>query len=649
VNQAQMTNGKGLINFVLNKAVESIVLQLNGTIQSLSDKGMYIVRGAIADNITKPIDTKLEQAIGSIMENLKQRVLSQVDQQYHSTVKEVFASVKKELVKGIANSVNESFETNITSKLANVVQLGVTAKVKGFVALEITDAANKLIKDGAKANIRLDQFLKNSNSLLSGIADTVKDVIMSINGKTFINTAESLVEDAIMGINWEGIATNIMNQLVVKGLSNAIANQVSSLVGQNAGPLVNAVLSTVKFDFTNLGDKVKNGQFDKIVKFDVTNIYMSTPAIDVRGALSFKKDDPLFGDNWQADVLVRVKVPKKDNPIECSAFFLNGKTNTSNSFTYWFARLAVTGFSVPLSPAPVIWDGVEGFAFSKMRKTGITTVVPDEANKFGVGAKFYFYDQQSSGKSYIFDLGADATFNDGGFAIQLLGDASVFNTQKQGSKYKSPGFITGTGTLGYYKTPELSKIAGNFNVQFHTSPILCAGGDVGLDLRTPNDWKVWVGTQQAPISVKLLCKDFLSNSAYFEASQSGFKTGLSMNVNVSARTGWIETSAMKFRGFAQMQMGYNAYTSVEWDPNFKINEASLSAWVMTNIGIDYQVGTTTSSLVLAGVSLSGELSYKSQPEAELHGEMAGSITLLGQNLQFAAPVNYSLSKQQIID
>jgi hypothetical protein len=371
----------------------------------------------------------------------------------------------------------------------------------------------------------------------------------------------------------------------------------------------------------------------------------------VRGTLIFTKDDPVYGDSWQADVFARVKVPNKDNPIEITAFFLNGKTTQQpQNFTYWFAKLSVMGFTIPLNPAPVIWYGVDGFAYSKMKRSNPTTVIPDKTNKFGVGCKFYFYDQQSSGKTYMFDLGAEAEFNDGGFYIQLVGDASVLNYQKTTEgKYKSPGFVTGTGTLGYYKTPELTKIAGNFSVKLNTEPIICAGGDVGLDLRGPNYWKVWVGTQQNPIGIKILCKDFLSNTAYMEVSNSGFQAGLAMNVALSAKSPWLEFTGIKVRGFADLNFGYNAHTSISWDPTFTINEASISAWLSADIGIDYETPATSNSLTLAGISLSGTLTYKSQPDSELHGSMSGSITVIGFSLGFNTPINYSLSKKQILD
>lgn len=650
VNQATLGNGKDLLNFVFNKAVESIVSLLNNKIQNLSDLAIDKVHTAVFDKITNPVNKKIDQSLNFIFDAMQAKILAQLDSTYHTSVKASFKIVRKDLAAGINRSVNESFEKNVFSKLTGIIQVGVTGEVKKYIRTEITSTANQLVKNGSKAQIRLGDFVDHAEDLLENVADTLRDALLSVNGRNLVNTAESLVEDALFEIDWTAIAKNIMKDLGVKGVSQLVANQVAQIFGQNSAPYIAAVLNNVKFDFTNLGDKLRNGEFDKIVKFDKTTIYLVTPAADIRGALKFKKDDPEFGDSWQAEVFVKVKVPKKDNPVECTAFFLNGKTPAqSGNFTYWFARLAVTGFSVPLSPAPVIWDGVEGFAFSKMKKTGPQTVVPDQTNKFGIGARFYFYDQQSSGRSYVFDLGADAAFNDGGFAIQLTGNASFLNTVKQNGKYKAPGFIIGTGALGYYKTPEFSKIGGNFNVQFQTSPILCAGGEVGLDLQTPGNWRVWVGTKEKPLGVKVLCKDFLSNTAFIEASNLGFKANLAMNVAIKIQSPWIETSNIKVRGFANFQLGYNANTSIEWEPDFRIQEAGLSAWLLANLGVDYQVGGNTSNLVLAGVALSGQLSYKSQPDAELHGELAGSITLAGYQVAFKAPVNYSLSKQAIIN
>lgn len=650
VNQAQLGNGKDLLNFVFNKAIESLITLLNSKIQGLSDLAIDKVHEAVFDKITDPINKKIDKSLSSVFAALQTKILSQIDSSYHAVVKSSIKAVNKELAAGINRSVKNSFEKNIFSKFTGIIEIGVTGEVKKYIRNEISVAAHVLVKEGSKAKINLGDFVDHAETLLVNIADTIRDAILTLNGRNFVNTAESLVEDAVYDIDWNAIALNIMKDLGVKGVSQAIAGQVSQIFGKEAGPFVMAVLNTVKFDFTNLGDKLKNGQFDKIVKFDPTTIYLVTPAVDIRGTLRFKKDDAEFGDSWQGDVFVKVKVPKKDNALESSAFFLNGKTGASaGNYTYWFTRLAASGFSIPLSPAPVIWDGVEGYAFSKMKMNAALKVYPDPTNKFGIGARFKFYDQQSSGRSYVFDLGADANFNEGGFAIALNGNVSLLNTIKQNGKYKAPGFITGTASMGYYQTPTQRKIAASLNVQFQTSPLLCAGGEAGMDLQTPANWRVWIGSKEKPIGVKILCKDFLSNSAYLEASQSGFKADLSMNIDLKIRSAWIETNQFKFRGFSNFKLGYSAQTSVEWEPDFRLNDASFSAWVLADLGLDYEISGSTGQLVLAGVALSGQLSYKSQPDAELKGELAGNIKLAGYALTFKAPVKYSLSKQAILD
>jgi hypothetical protein len=43
------------------------------------------------------------------------------------------------------------------------------------------------------------------------------------------------------------------------------------------------------------------------------------------------------------------------------------------------------------------------------------------------------------------------------------------------------------------------------------------------------------------------------------------------------------------------------------------------------------------------------LNYKSQPEAELHGNVSGSATVLNYDIGLQLPVHYSLSKQQLIN
>jgi hypothetical protein len=648
--KSESLNAKELMNYVLGLVLNETVNRINQPIQKVSDKAVLKIRAAINNQIIIPVNGKTDETFANIFGKLQSQLTGQVEEKYHAAIITALASVSNNVSAGIKNSVSASFENNITSKITGLIQVGVTAKIRSFVRKEVTATGLKLISENINAKISFADMVQNAGTLFADVADTISHAIMNASSSNLRNTAESLVEDAISGIDWNAISNQILNELLVNGVSGAIANQLAGTVGQNAGPYAAALLSSVKFDFNNLGEKLQNGQFDQIVKFDPTNIYIESPAINIRGTVRFTKNDPVYGDSWQANVYAVVKVPKKDNPIECGAFFLNGKTTQlPENFSYWFVKLDVRGLNIPLNPAPVIWDGAEGFAFSKMKKTDTTTVVPDITNKFGVGCRFFFYDQQSTGKTYIFDLGADAVFNNGGFAIQLSGNASVLNYQKQDGKYKSPGFVTGTGVLGYYKTSEVTKVAGNFNVTLNTSPLICAGGDVGLDLKSPDNWKVWVGTQQTPIGVKVLCKDFLSNTAYMEVSNSGFQAGLGMNVNISARSPWVQFTGIKVRGFANLAFGYNAYASVEWDPTFKINEASVSAWLSAAIGVDYETAAVANSLTLAGVSMSGSLTYKSNPESEIHGQMSGSITIIGFNVGLDLPVHYSLSKQEIIN
>ena len=648
VRQAQATNAKGVLNFALNKALEGLISHLTSRIEGIGQLAVGKVRSAINSKIAGPVNNKIDATLTSVVDRLQKQALLQVDEQYHPAVISTFSVVKTNISNAVRSSVLTSFETNITSKLDKAVQACVVSKITSYVRKEVSLAGQQLIASGANAQINIQEILVNGGSMFGDVADTVKDVIMQLNGHNFVSTAESLVEDAITGINWDQVSSQIVNELLSKSVPQLIASQLSGAIAENAGTYASVVLSTVKFDFTNLGEKLQNGQLDKVVKFDPTNIYLQSPAVDVRGTLVFTKADPVYGDSWQANVLVRVKVPRKDNPIECSAYFINGKTTQGPVFTYWLVKLGVSGLAIPLTPAPLLWDGAEGCVYSKMKKTG-TSAIPDATNKFGVSCRFTFLDQQSSGGTLILSLGAEAEFNDAGFAIQLSGDASMLNFQKEGQKYRSPGFVTGTGTIGYYKTAQCTKVAGDFNVQLNTQPVLCAGGNAGFDLRGANDWKIWVGTQSSPFAVKLLCKDFLMNSAHLQAGNSGFAAGIMANVNLNAQSPWIQFTGVRVRGFATFGFGYNVSSSIVWEPAFQIAEASVSAWVSASLGVDYQTAAGEGSITLAGVSLSGILTYRSQPESELHGQLSGSITVVGFNVGFDTPVNYSLSKQQIIN
>ncbi|MCZ8283883.1 MAG: hypothetical protein O9353_00370, partial [Bacteroidia bacterium] len=367
-----------------------------------------------------PVTSRIDSIIGKALDRVRDRIVDAIgdeDETIKNVVKATVNTVKTELCNEIRISINTAVETNVTSKITGFIQVGITGKVTGFVNSEIKTIANNIIQTGVGNSVNLNNIIQNAETLFKDIGDTIADAVKSINLNTIKNTTENVADDIVEGIDFNRIGENILSSLASQGVSALITNVIKDQLGDVGGGIAAAALSSVKFDFSNMGDKLKNGQIDQIVKFDFTNIYITTSAADIQGQLKFTKDDPIYGDSFQAMVMVKVKVPKKENPITGTLKFINGKTTQGEVFPYWFFSGKILGLGLKLGSIPFTIDGFEGTVYSKMKRVGQSDPTPFKDNKYGVGARMFLFDTPTAGKIIIFDVGLDVIINNGGFAI----------------------------------------------------------------------------------------------------------------------------------------------------------------------------------------------------------------------------------------
>ena len=646
------TSPEQLVNDLIREAADAVIRKINQPIQNISDKACLKIRTAINHDIVLPVTSRIDTIIGKALDRIRDKVADAVgddDPALKNIVKATVNTVKVQLCNEIRNSINNAVETNVTSKITGFIQVGITGKITGFVNKEIKTIANNIIETGIGNSVNLNNIVQDAGTLFKDVGDTIADAVQSLNFNTIKNTTENVADDIVKGIDFGRIGENILSSLASQGVSALVTNVIANQLGDVGGGIAKAALSTVKFDFSNVGDKLKNGQIDQIVKFDFTNIYITTSAADVQGQLKFTKDDPVYGDSFQAMVSVTVKVPKKENPITGSLKFINGKTTQGTIFPYWFFSGKILGLGLKLGSIPFTIDGFEGTVYSKMQRIGQADPTPNPNNKYGVGARMYLYDTPTEGKIIIFDVGLDVVINNGGFAIELNGNADIGNLK---SKNSAPGasmfsVATATGYIGYYS--EEKRFQGAFGVKFNTSPLLCAGGEMGVKVDGMNHtWEVYIGKKATPVEAKILCKDNLKSGGYFDMKNSGIEAGFFLNVDVDAETPWIGGDEFKIKGWAYFGFGIDAYTTISFEPSFKINEAYISAWANAGIGFDYQTPVNSGHVTIAGVSLSGSLLYINHEKAEIHGQMDGSITILNHDFSVGMRVDYDIDNKRKI-
>ena len=628
-----------LANVILQEAADALVRKINQPIINISNKATSKIREIINDKAVTPVLSEMDTLIAKAFDKIREEIASAIDnEKAKEAVVYVVNSAKINLINEINASIRNSIEKNVTSKITGLIDEGVTAKVTCFVRTEVKTVANNIIETGVAKSVNLSNIVNHAGDLFKDIGDTLVDAIQSVNMNTIVNTAQNIGNDIVNGVDFKRVGENILTDCVNKGLSEAIKG-LAGKIGGTAGDVVSSVLSSVKFDCSNLGSKIKNGQIDQIVKFDAVVICIRTKPADVDGKLKFTKDDPIYGNSFQADVRVRINLPKKDNPITGSMKFINGKITQGEQFEYWFFGGKLLGVNLPLGSIPFTIDGFEGMVYHKMKNIGNPQPLPDISINYGVRAGMYLFDTPTKGKIIRFDVGLGVEFGDN-FVIQLDGKADIGNT-------KSFSVATATGYLGYYSADK--RFQGAFNVKFNTAPLLCAGGEMGVKVDGINHtWEVYIGKKATPVEAKILCKDNLKSGGYFDMQNEGIEAGFFLVVDVEAETPWIGGDELKVKGWANFGFGIDAYTNISFEPSFKINDAYISAWANAGIGFDYKTPVKSGSVTIAGVSLSGSLLYKNHERSEIHGAMDGSVTILNCDFGVNMELHYDLDRKQKI-
>lgn len=668
---------KEFLKDILEDALDGLIKRVNQPIVNATQYATGKFRNLVNDNVTDPINNKIDTIIKKVFTKIEEQAAAYIeDPAALNVVKNIITSAKTAISTEITQSVHNSIENNVTKKITDFIEIGIAKQVTDFISKEIKYVGMEFITNGVHADIRMDNIVNDAGDLFKNIGDTIVQGVKSISMKNIVNTAQSLVEDAVTGIDWDAVLQKILNEVAGQGLGSLVNSALGDALNGLGGEAFSSLLNNVKFDFSNLGEKIKNGDIKGIVKFDPTNITIKTSACEIKGQLNHTKDDPIYGDHWRAMVEVKLLKPEKLKSVFISALFITGKTGYSapvsanyvspvdpndaaavaaqqaalaadladtTLFSYWFASLDVGGLNVPLTPIPLALNGIGGFAYHHMQKDSPTaTPVPCRRNKLGLGVKFQFSDIPMTGKIVKLDMQLEVIINDGAWAMEMYTQAKVGN--KGGNSGSFPPIATATGIMGYYSA--LKTFKGEIVVTFNTSPLLCAGGKIKFHFDGLNHtWYVSAGTQAEPIYAKLLCKDWLSVSAFVEAQNAGFKAGLDINIDIQAKSPWVDFGVVEVRGTAGFYFKFNSYVDLQFEPDFRLNEAYVYLAAGASIGIDWKTAVKDGHFTIAGISIAGYVHYKSVPEGNLSGGLSGSVTVLGISCGINLNVNYDLGNR----
>jgi hypothetical protein len=658
-------NPKAYIQDLLKDVLDGMIQKVNTPIQNATNAVNGKITTVMQTYVKAPIGNAIDTVLNTVFDEIEESTLGVIeDTVVQNLVKSIIQNVKLEIRNEIVLNIYGSIDTNITLPVTSFIQGALTDQITSFISDQIKYVGEAFIMDGVHADINLSNIISDAGTLFNDMKDTLVETFKRSGSiDNILKTGRSLVTDAYQNMDWNGVRQRILDHAAQEGVSTLLLAGLNQVFDNFESGILDGIMSNVSFDFSNLNEKIASGDLTGIVQFDPTNIEIKTSACDIRGQLKHTEDDPQYGDHWRASVAVAFKKPAKLKGVAVAALFITGKTTFSTTaitanppsgntpvdtslYSYWFASLAVSGLQIPLSPIPLELNGIEGFAYHHMQKSSPTaTPLPCRDNKLGLGVGFTFTDLASHGKLLKLKMQLEVIINNEDWAMEMYTLADVAHRSGSQGSYSNP-LATATGTMGYYSNIKTFK--GQIDVVFHTQPLLCAGGTIRFNFDGMNNtWAISAGTQQQPIYAKLLCKDWLAITTYIEAQNQGLKAGLTLNIDIKAKSPWIDFGVVYARGSAEFWVYLDAYVDLQFQPDFRLNEAYVYLSMGADIGIDYKYSSDgdVHHFTLAGISLSGYGHYKAAPEGTLKGGLAGEVTIVGISCGLSINVDYDLGSR----
>jgi hypothetical protein len=588
------------------------------------------VTGKIADELKSLTDTtigKIQTYAHLVIDPIQKELTASLGgTEVGSAVAEICSYTLSESLKSVTNALQIYLDTAIITPLRN----SGSTLVYNATGSTLYSMSVDVLQDGKDFDFR-----NSLNKAIEAAASNfdINKIKAQLNDKAKTFATTFLDANNLLAIIKTGISKKLQEIAEAKAkelVSGYVNNQLSS---GGSKQIADNVMNNVKFDFSNLGDKLKNGRIDQIIKLDPSYIKVQTSVADFEGMVKFYDNDPTWGNSWQANISATIKVAPN---FTAGVRYINGTKSNGNSgdYKFWLLKLSAQGLNIPMSPLPVSFDGAEGLVYHHMKKMSADQYLPDPDTKYGVGLRAFFFDTPGKGATVVFNVGLELAFMERGFIMQLDGQADVGNTIEGGKVVKS--IITAKGLMQY--NSEEKHFLANLSATLNTSPWLCAGGEFNLDIYE-NKWQVSLGTRDNPIMMRLLCKDFLTAKSWLMINQNGIDLGLVNKCNIDLSTPWIGPSACQIKGYVKIDFEFGATTVIIWKPQFGVQEAKVWLDLLVALGIEYKTFFNSGNMVIASVGLGGSLAFGTMPQTYLRGKMYGNVTVMNCGIGFDMDVD----------
>lgn len=634
-----------LINFALNKLADTLfsstfktidanVLKVNKGITTQINNGVvkcYPAMNKAVDVLFNSFSTKLASyaKVGEV--DMTKEALD--------ILNKIRDTTKVELQRSFMRSVT----ANITTPITGFIKNDIADSTKQFLRKQVVKSGFALVKGEFGETVSFETIAGDATKLFEGMGNKAKEKA-ELNKILF--TLEKTALGTVKGIDFTKILVSVQDELLTTALKLVATKAATKLLtnlseNSNLAALASNVADNVKFDFKNLGSNLKEGKIDKIIKFDPTKITVKTKQADFTGMVKMIKDDPLWGDSWQAMLSATIKITPTFN---VNAKYINGR---KEDFGYWFLELGVKNLAIPIGTTGISFDGATGRVFHHMRKTGLESV-PDKTINAGVGLMAYFIDTPARGGTFKFDVGMEVQFMDKGMIAELNGNVAMINTP-MGS------LVTGTGFMRFNTIEK--EFLGNFDVQYKQIPFVCARGNFNIFVN-PNDWQLSVGTPQSPNWCRLFCLPALQVDQWLVINKKGMDLGVRIDQDFSIKSpeiGIESVGAVQFG--ADAGLFFEALAVVDFSP-LKIRRAKVELEAYTSVYANYKVFypclfckdfscsirtcESRDKLTFVGARLYGLVELDTEDDVRVQGKLSGNLTVLNIGVGFDLGVDKKL-------
>ncbi|NOQ24976.1 MAG: hypothetical protein GQ564_06395 [Bacteroidales bacterium] len=627
---------EGFLKMILKGKVDEYVGKINGKITAQTDSLNNKIVGFIDDKRDIVTDG-LSDAVGNIIDELGSSAADAVSGvsekiDLEAIVLSIVKSAKESIVEELTESINESVADNLTIPITAFIDTSINKRIVSFVDSTLSSVGYALIDDQSFDAVDGDKILEEAVDMIPSMLDDFQTVFIGENGEMIVERITAILEESITNFDWEEVGIYMIEDLLIQCAESIIVDEIidaaADMLGEETSEIIGQLAGNVDLDFDNVGEKLKNGDIDEIIKFDPSYIKVETSVAIFEGFVNFTDGDPIWGDSWQAELIATVTI---EPSFTVNAKYINGTSSyeADEEYKYWFLEIGVKGLGIPLGSLPLTLDGVSGKVYHHMSKTepGSKEYLPSINTRFGVGLQVDMFDSASDGSVLMFDVGLEVEILNKGFIFEMNGNAWVANKTENGQVKES--IVIASGYL-MFNTAEKHFLA-NLTALIEVKPLICAGGEMNVDISS-DYWRVSIGTREEPFYLDLFCMGSPFIMSWFDIDKERLDAGLIVRIDIEAAAPWIGPNLCKVKPWARIFFEMGTTAIIYWKP-FAIGEARV--WLDLYVG----VGVTTKCVrekefEIAAVSIGGELMFQTIPETLLYGSAYGRIAILGMSIGF---------------